>query len=79
MSAQAERLFSSAKITLSDRRNRLGSNVLKVLEYLKSWLKIVDKEAEILKDLIDSIEGGIMSLEYVDRGDSDSDGDIFGV
>ncbi len=40
MSADPERLFSSAKITVSDRRNRLGIYTLEALECLKSWLKI---------------------------------------
>jgi hypothetical protein len=40
MSADPERLFSGAKITISDRRNRLGIYIIKALECLKSWLKI---------------------------------------
>ncbi len=35
MSADPERLFSSAKITVSDRQNRLGIYTLKALECLK--------------------------------------------
>ena len=40
MSANPERLFSGAKITISDRRNRLGILTVEALECLKSWLKI---------------------------------------
>ena len=40
MSADPERLFSGVKITVSDRRNRLGIYTLEALECLKSWLKI---------------------------------------
>jgi hypothetical protein len=40
MSADPERLFSGAKITVSDRRNRLGIYTLEALECLKSWLGI---------------------------------------
>ena len=40
MLADLERLFSSAKITISNRRNRLGIFTIKALECLKSWLKI---------------------------------------
>jgi hAT family C-terminal dimerisation region len=40
MSADPERLFSGAKITVSDRRNRLGIYTLEALECLKSWLNI---------------------------------------
>ncbi len=40
MSADPKRLFSGAKIAISDRRNRLGIHTLEALECLKSWLKI---------------------------------------
>jgi hypothetical protein len=38
MSAEPERLFSSAKITITDCRNRLGIESIKAIECLKSWL-----------------------------------------
>jgi len=38
MSAEPERVFSVAKITLSDRRCRMG-DVLEAVECLKSWQK----------------------------------------
>ena len=37
MSADPERAFSGAKITLTDRRNKLGIKMIKWLECLKSW------------------------------------------
>ena len=40
MSADPECLFSGVKITISDRRNRLGILTVEALECLKSWLKI---------------------------------------
>src|ERR1700709_1148556 len=40
MSAAPERLFSSAMITISDRRNRLHSDTTEAIECLKSWTKI---------------------------------------
>jgi hypothetical protein len=40
MSASIERLFSSANIIVSDRRNRLTSDTIEKIESLKSWLKI---------------------------------------
>ena len=63
ISAGLERLFSGAKITISDRRNRLRIYTIEALECLKSWLKIevvVDdnKEEEGLLD--DSREGGFV-------------------
>lgn len=38
MSAEPERLFSGAKITITDRRNRLGIDSIEAIECLKSWL-----------------------------------------
>ena len=37
MSAEPERVFSGAKITLSDRRCRMGDDALEALECLRSW------------------------------------------
>jgi hypothetical protein len=37
MSAELERVFSAAKITLSQRRCALGDDVINALECLKSW------------------------------------------
>ena len=37
MSAEPERLFSSAKISITDRRNRLGIESIEAIECLKSW------------------------------------------
>ena len=41
MSADPERLFSGAKLTISDRRARLGIETIQALECLKSWLGLV--------------------------------------
>jgi hypothetical protein len=60
-----KRLFSGAKVTLSDRRNRLGTDVFEALECLKSWLKIRDKEAEVLEGLLDSLSDWLMSKVYL--------------
>jgi hypothetical protein len=48
MSAEPERLFLSTKVTISDLRSRLGSDTVKALECLRSWLKIKDTEIEAL-------------------------------
>ena len=40
MSVEPERLFSGAKISITDRRNRLGIKSIEALEYLKSWIGI---------------------------------------
>ena len=46
IAADVERLFSSAGLTLTDRRNRMGVDLLEALECLKSWNKI--KEFNIM-------------------------------
>ena len=48
MSAEPERLFSGAKITITDRRNRLGSDVVETLECLKSWFGIREFQGDVL-------------------------------
>ena len=59
MSADLERLVSGAKITISDRRNRLGITTIQALECLKSWLKLVDiLEEEEIKDEDNGINTG---------------------
>lgn len=40
MSAEPERLFSDTKITLQDRRNRLGIDIVEVIECIKSWRRL---------------------------------------
>jgi len=37
MSAEPQRVFSGAKITLSDRRCRVGDDAVEAVECLKSW------------------------------------------
>jgi hypothetical protein len=44
MSDEPERLFSSAGLTLSDRRNKAGIDLIGDLEQLKSWCKVKDFE-----------------------------------
>ena len=46
MSADPERLFSSAKLTISDLRNRLGIDIIEAFECLKSWYKMKGWEGE---------------------------------
>ena len=46
MSADCERLFSSAKILISDLRNRLGMDIIEAFECLKSWYKMRGFEGE---------------------------------
>jgi hypothetical protein len=52
MSAEPERLFSSTKLTVTDRRNRLGSDILEALQCLQCLrLHIRDQEADLLAGL----------------------------
>ena len=46
MSADPERLFSSAKILISDLRNKLGMDIIEAFECLKSWYKMKGFEGE---------------------------------
>lgn len=39
MSAEPERLFSSCKISITDRRNQLGIESIEAIECLKSWFR----------------------------------------
>ena len=62
MSAAPERLFSSANITISDRRNGLHSDTTEAIECLKSWRKIqsIQLESEVESDVrlkLDQVTG----------------------
>ena len=50
MSDEPERLVSSTGLTLTDRRNRAGIDLIEALEQLKSWYKV--KEYELLEELV---------------------------
>jgi hypothetical protein len=58
MSAEPERLFSGAKITITDRRNRLGIDAINATECCKSWFKkayvlpFVDDELSMMTDIL---------------------------
>jgi len=61
MSAEPEHLFSSCKITITDRRNKLGIEAIEAIECLKSWMKNdTDSVANI--PYIDGIDGIITPL-----------------
>ena len=50
MSAEPERLFSSCKITITDRRNKLSVKVIEALECLRSWHKVESFELDELEE-----------------------------
>jgi hypothetical protein len=60
ISTEPERLFLGVKISLTNRRNYIGDNLLQALKYLKSWHKITNQEYELLESLYDSLEHGIL-------------------
>jgi len=60
MSAEPERVFSGAKITLSDRRCRMGDDILEAVECLKSWQR--DGMIAATKEEVKTIEGMLAAL-----------------
>jgi hypothetical protein len=50
MLANPKRLFLRAKITITDRRNRLGNDTIQALACLKSWLELVQADNDSLED-----------------------------
>ena len=64
MSADPERLFSGAKITISDCQNCLRIYTIQALECLKSWLRIqvISDDDEEEEDLLDD-SGEVVVVE----------------
>ena len=50
MSVDPKRLFSGAKITITDRRNQLSIATIQALECLKSWIGILEIKVNTLED-----------------------------
>jgi len=60
MSAEPERIFSGARITLTDTRCSMGDEALAKLECTKSWIKdnflpVTHPELEMIKNLLDAL------------------------
>jgi len=66
MSADPERLFSGAKITITDRRNRFGIRTIQALECLKSWLNIIELQEDDAVDEDDLLEKRGASSDVVE-------------
>jgi hypothetical protein len=66
MSAAPERLFSGAKITITDRRNSLGIEAINASECCKSWFKkkytlaFVDDELSLVTDALLAEEATVL-------------------
>jgi len=59
MSAEAERVFSSSKLLISDRRNHLGDDVICAVECMKSWEKagiVESNEVRKLEEMFRALE-----------------------
>jgi len=67
MSAAPERLFSGAKETLRDKRNRLGMDLIQAFESLKSWYKLKEWDCPSLKEERD--QGQLAELAERERVD----------
>ena len=50
MSSDPEHAFSAAKITLSNRQNKIGIQIIKYLKCLKSWIGPIEWELKV-KDI----------------------------
>jgi hypothetical protein len=46
ISADQERLFSGLKLTITDRRSKLGILVVQVLECIKSWIGLIKTKGD---------------------------------
>lgn len=60
MSAEPERIFSGARITLTDRRCSMGDDALAKLECTKSWIKdnflpVTHPELQMVQNLLDAL------------------------
>ena len=60
VSAEPERVFSGAKIALSDRRCRMGDDVLEAVECLKSWqrdekIAATKEDAKAIEQMLDAL------------------------
>ena len=68
MSADPKRAFSSAKITITDRRNKLKIKIIEWLGCLKSWLGSTEWEEDRLADIVEKREVliglGVPEKEY---------------
>ncbi|KAF8534856.1 hypothetical protein BDD12DRAFT_858315, partial [Trichophaea hybrida] len=47
MPSEVERVFSSSKILISDRRNTLGDSAIQAVECLKSWGDLLKRRRSV--------------------------------
>ncbi len=58
MSDECERVFSSAKLLISDRRNRLKIDAIEANECLRNWYGKPDKDAFDIDPEVETMDGG---------------------
>ncbi|KAG6222948.1 hypothetical protein E4U34_001146 [Claviceps purpurea] len=64
MSDDCERLFSSAKLLLSDRRSRLTMDIIEACECLRQWLGVLEKEEKELRALEEKAFDGAQADDF---------------
>ena len=65
MSSEPERVFSSAKHTVSDQRNSLEAKTIELLECMKSWFRLGIFTEQDLHAIVSTIEEGASeALEF---------------
>jgi hypothetical protein len=70
MSAKCERVFSSVKLLITDRRRRLGNDIIDISECLRHWYGSA-KHSDF--DAQPSNAGGYDSSDKGDESDGDGD------
>ena len=69
MSAAPERCFSGAKETITDKRNKLGGEIIQAFECLKSWFKLKEwKATSFLEDIVEAQLQAIQEAEDRETG-----------
>ena len=58
ISSEPERVFSSAKHTLSDQRNSLEAETIELLECMKSWIRLGIFTEQDLHAIVNTMEEG---------------------
>jgi hypothetical protein len=69
MSATPERCFSASKETITDKRNKLGTEVIQAFECLKSWYKLKEFKSNLfLEDILEAQLKAIEEAEAQEKG-----------
>ena len=60
MSMEPERVFSAAKITLTDQRYRMGDDAIEAFECLKSWqrdslIAAAKQDIKVIEDMLNAL------------------------